>query len=366
LAAANFPPLVIFYIDPDAATMNKTLFACLLATVFCSAAQAQVAIYGVIDYALITKKEDGTNRRNALDSGVSAESRIGFRGTEDLGNGLKVGFTLENGFSGDTGETDQNGRLFGRAAWVNMVGRFGELRAGRQDTFGFEWLPAASPFGTSYRQAQFGTIFGYQNVADRVDNALFYFTPNFKGFEAGIGYTRSSDGQEDAGNEKDNAVLSAGARYNNGPLMLVFSYDRKDDAKANHDSGRDDIEHMGLGATYDFKVVKLYAAIGQLKNRDFNAHADKEKSWLVGLSAPLGERGLLFGTYQHVNSARNRNQFGLSGARKGLALGYGHTLSKRTNLYAVASRYENVDQRADNKLKLADATEIGFGVRHNF
>lgn len=347
--------------------MKRMLIASVIAG-FCGAAYAQssITVYGVVDYGLITQDVDGSNRRNALDSGISAGSRIGFRGVEDLGNGLKVGFMLENGFNGDIGQAAQGGRLFGRAAWLNVVGRYGELRAGRQSTFGYEWLPTASPFGTTYSQAQFATIFGYQNVADRVDNAVYYFTPNFKGFEAGIGYSRNGNGQEDAGNEKDNAVLSAGARYKNGPLMLVFSYDRKDDAKANHDPGRDNIEHMGLGATYDFKVVKLYAAIGQLENRNFNSHADKEKSWLLGFSAPIGEMGSLFGTYQHVNSARNKNEFGLSDARKGIALGYTHKLSKRTNLYAFASQYKNADQRADNELKLADSTEFGFGVRHNF
>ena len=348
--------------------MKKTYLGYMLAAVFCSTvyAQSNVTIYGVMDYGLITRDVDGSNRRNALDSGISAGSRIGFKGTEDLGNGMKVGFMLENGFNGDVGQAAQGGRLFGRTAWLNIAGRYGELRAGRQTIFGYEWLPAASPFGTTYSQAQFATIFDYQNVSDRIDNALFYFTPNMNGFEVGIGYSRSGDGQEDADNRKDNAVLTAGAKYTNGPLLVVFSYDRKDDAKANHGSGHDDIEHMGLGATYDFKVVKLYAAVGQLENRDFNSHADKEKSWLLGFSTPIGKMGSLFGTYQQVNGVRNKNEFGLDSKRKGIALGYTYKLSKRTNLYALASKYKHAAQREDDKLRLADATEFGFGIRHNF
>ena len=348
--------------------MNKTLLTCLLAAGFCGTtdAQSNVTIYGVMDYGLITQDVDGSNRRTALDSGVSSGSRLGFKGTENLGNGFKVGFQLEAGIEGDTGFSGQGGRLFGRAAWTSLAGSFGEVRFGRQNTFGYGWLTEVSPFGTTYGQAAFATIFGYKDVGDRIDNALFYYTPDFDGFQAGIGYSRHGDGQESAGNEEDNAIVSAGARYDNGPLTVVFAYDRKNDSDVNDDPGRDDIVNMGLGAVYDFNAVKLHAAVGQLKNRHFDAHADTEKSWLIGVSAPVGENGSLFGTYQRVSDGRNKNENNIKSNRKGLAIGYTHNLSKRTNLYAFASQYSDVGKRQDNELKLADSAEFGFGVRHRF
>jgi len=345
--------------------MNKMLFGCVIAATFCGAAQAQVTVYGVVDYGLITQKTDGTNRRNALDSGLTAGSRVGFRASEDLGNGTKVGFLLEAGFEGDTGETAFGG-LFSRQAWLNVTGRFGELRAGRLYTFGYDWFPEVSPFSTLYGQAGLKTIFGYKNVGDRIDNALFYYSPVFDGFQGGVGYSRSADADESPGNDDDHALISAGARYSKGPLLVVLTYDQRDYADSLDRAHRGDIGNLTFGASYDFGVVKLHGGLGQLKNRDFNSRARKEKSWLFGLSAPLGEQGLLFGTYQHVNSARNHNEFGLGGARKGLALGYTHKLSKRTNLYAFASHYKDVAARADDSSRLADANEVAFGVKHTF
>ena len=115
--------------------MKKTLLALAVFGAFAgtTSAQSNVTIYGLVDMA-IQHENDGANTRTALDSGEFAGSRIGFKGSEDLGGGLKVNFQLESGFGADDGKLNQGGRIFGRQAWVGMSGGFGSVNLGRQWT----------------------------------------------------------------------------------------------------------------------------------------------------------------------------------------------------------------------------------------
>ncbi len=347
--------------------VNKTLIATAFALVFSGHAAAQssasnVVLYGLVDMGYGYSKVDGSSAVNALDSGTQSGSRWGLRGSEDLGNGLKANFQLESGFSGDTGQSGQSGRLFGRASWAGLSGSFGEVRLGRQGTLGYSWFGAVSPFGTDFKNASINNTFGYGNVADRVDNGAFYFTPSFGGFKAAIGYSFNSSGQETDVN--DTPVVSLGAQYKNGPFLAVVTYEQRNVADSNDVAGTDDIQNIQLGAVYDFGPVAVHAGYGRLDNRGFDAGASKENAYLVGLSAPLGN-GELFGTYQRVDD-RNKNEFGLDEARSGVAVGYTYNMSKRTNLYVYASQYKNIDTRADDESRLADARQFGVGLRHRF
>jgi predicted porin len=325
-------------------------------------AQSNVVLYGLIDEGVGYTKTDGNHGLASVDGGTSAGSRWGLRGSESLANGLTLAFQLENGFDADTGRRSQNDRLFGRSAWTSLSGAFGELRAGRQEALGFNWGIGVSPFGPSFKQAQFDTVFGYRNVADRVDNALFYYTPTWGGLEAAIGYSVNASGNES--DADDTPVISVGARYTSGPLMLVLTYDRKNVADSDVAAGRDAIRNVTGGATFDMGLAKLHAGYGRLQNRDFVATAANENAYLVGATVPLG-KGSVFGTYQRVG-ARNFNEFGVDRARDGVAVGYLYTLSARTGLYAYASQYRNVSLRTDAARSLADTRQIGAGIRHRF
>jgi predicted porin len=349
-------------------TVKKTLLACALAAGLSGAAYAQsnVTVYGIMDLGYLYQKADGQKNRNAIDSGISSGSRLGFRGTEDLGNGLKANFVLEQGVRADTGESDQSGRTFGRQSWVGVSGAFGDVRAGRQNALGYEWFGGGvTPWGTNYSQANPKTIFGYDNVAERIDNAVMYYSPSFSGFQGAIGYSWNGNGNETAGNEADTSVTSAGLRYKNGPLLAVLTYEQRNVADSNNAANQDDIKNISLGATYDFGVVKAHLGYGQLKNRDFKETADKENAWMVGLSAPVGTAGKLMATYQRVNDARNSNEFGAAydDNRSGFAVVYDHGLSKRTSLYAYASQYANA---VKDGAELGDKTEFALGMRHSF
>ena len=360
--------------------MKKTLIAGAIAAGLSGAAFAQtnVTVYGIMDLGYLYQKADGQKNRNAIDSGISSGSRLGFRGTEDLGNGLKANFLLEQGIKADTGESDQSGRTFGRQSWVGVSGGFGEVRAGRQNALGYEWFGGGvTPWGTNYSQTNPKTIFGYDNVAERLDNSVFYFSPSVSGFQGAVGYSTKRDslakglngGTEAAGSDNNERAVSAGLRYRNGPLMAVLTYDQARPSDSTKTAITDEtIKNISLGATYDFGVVKAHLGYGQLKNRDFKDSANTERAWLVGLSAPVGTAGKLMGTYQRVNDARNNNEKGFEEVtdrdnRSGFAVVYDHGLSKRTSLYAYASQYSNA---VANGTKLGDKTEFAVGMRHSF
>ena len=116
--------------------MKKTLLAMAALAAACGVqAQSNVTIYGVLDSGVehltnVGATRSGLTRMPGL--GVSVPSRLGFRGTEDLGGGLKAVFTLESGFGTDTGTLNQGGRFFGRQAFVGLSGSWGAVTLGRQ------------------------------------------------------------------------------------------------------------------------------------------------------------------------------------------------------------------------------------------
>lgn len=128
--------------------MKKTLLAVGVLAAFAGSAYADVTVYGRIDAGLQYKtvKVDGAEKTHAftMDSGLKTGSRLGFKGTEDLGNGMAVGFVLENGYKVDTGALgDKDNRLFDREAILKLSGSFGTVMAGRlasMNNDGGRWL----------------------------------------------------------------------------------------------------------------------------------------------------------------------------------------------------------------------------------
>src|ERR1700688_4160657 len=129
--------------------MKKTLLALAVlgaSAGVASAQQSNVTIYGIVD-AGVAYKNDGNPAGNtlSLESGQQNSSRLGFKGTEDLGGGLSAIFTLENGFNVDNGTLGNTSRLFGRQAWVSLNGGFGSAKLGRQEAALYYALSEADP-----------------------------------------------------------------------------------------------------------------------------------------------------------------------------------------------------------------------------
>lgn len=355
--------------------MKKTLIAAALLSGFAATAQAQssVTLYGIVDAGFMNAKTDGQSSISGINSGIAGGSRFGFRGSEDLGNGLKANFQLENGFNVDDGQQGQSGRLFGRQAWVGLSSAsLGELRLGRQDSFSFGWWSGAiNPFGNAYSQAQSATVFGFggaNGTGDRLDNTVTYQTPRFGGFQAGIGYSMNASGQEAinaAGQRTDARVLTAGARYLAGPLAVVLTYDQKYAPDSNPAATSNDIKNIQVGATYDFGVVKAHAGYGRLKDAGYRSTSDTENAYLLGLTVPFGASSV-FATYQRVDN-RNFNAGRRDEATDGYAVGYNYKLSKRTMAYALFTQYNDVTQYIGRAAgTTGDKREIAFGVSHRF
>src|SRR5471030_2051401 len=189
-----------------------------------ASATAPVTIYGTVDAGLVG---DGgcasACAHSKLDSGVETGSRLGFSGHEDLGDDLSAVFTLEAGFQTDTGKSDQNGRLFGRQAFVGLdSAHLGALTLGRQYNLQYQVLvDVADPFkgglaGTATN------LMGYSVM--RYDNSIKYVTPSSHGWSAAALYSFGESPNSSATNRAYGASLG----YADGPVNVSVAHQRKD------------------------------------------------------------------------------------------------------------------------------------------
>ena len=372
--------------------MKKTLLAAALALGFTGVAQAEtsVTLYGILDGGIGFQqiKGDGfKTRKTGMISGVQSGNRWGLRGTEDLGNGLQAVFQVESGFDLATGEQQQGGRLFGRHATLGLRSdAWGQLDIGRQTNIGSKYFGAIDPFGQGFGQANIGATFGSVNTV-RWDNMVMYQTPNFSGFQFGVGYSFNTNGAQRSSldidgiadlNESDrnNRGITAGVRYANGPLAVALSYEQEKLGAADVN-----VRAYQIGAAYDFEVVKVHAAFGQTRNGMFgagitpldsatndyarpNVNLDglKYNQYLLGLSAPLGA-GKLFGSWQMADPRSNPDVAPDADLDKMniYSVGYTYDLSKRTNMYVFGSYAKDA-----NFIDGVKSTYAGVGVRHRF
>lgn len=355
--------------------MQKKLIALAVAGLVSAPAFAQsnVQIYGIVDVGFQHTSGSDTNTlrsRSGIDSGMQSGSRIGFRGTEDLGNGLKASFVLEQGLGVDTGALQSTG--YHRQSFLALSGNFGTVAAGRQYTPQFNLLGKVDPFETGTigdinygRGVYFNGAFAAPTTI-RLDNLLAYVSPDFGGFSVVAGYTRNGIGDEAAtpkGTKSGDAKIWAiNPNYSNGPLFVGLNYHQvKIDAADYKDKVWD------LGAAYDFGVVRVSAVYGQIKNEVGNADT-KVKQWLVGASVPVGQAGKVLVSYA-------RNTVDLDGGApdekaKKWAVGYTHDLSKRTNVYAAYAKISTNDAAEGNFSVRSTADDytkgLNIGIRHKF
>jgi len=309
-------------------------------------------------------------------------SRIGFRGTEDLGGGLAAGFWLEGALGNDTGGFSG----FQRRSTVSLSGPFGEVRVGRDYTPTFWNDTTFDPFGTNgvgtnIISRQSDSIGNTQYV--RSSNSLGYFLPaNLGGFYGQVQYGFHEQ-VKTTGTEQEKNGQYAGARfgYANGPLDVALAYGQSkiaDDGIGNSN----DAKTLNLGASYDFGAVKLFGELSQVKNEfGVTGLADTNTKYdgaLIGLSAPVGA-GLIRAAYSTVRA--KTSLIGDEDAKSSkLAIGYVHNLSKRTALYAT---YAHIWNRNDATLTTSGPTSsiatvtpglngkssangYDFGIRHAF
>lgn len=343
-------------------TMKKPLLALIALSALgawsgSAMAQTNVTIYGVVEMA-IQHENDGRVSRTALDSGQFYGSRIGFKGSEDLGGGLKANFQLENGFNADDGSLGQGGRLFGRQSWVGLSGGFGALRMGRQSSPIFIAADAFDPFDAGMVSGKAGQstsgngMLGIFRTAFRTDNTVTYLTPNLNGFNGSASYTFG----EAAGDTAANRQMGLSASYENGPVYVGTAFHNTNDALGNTS------KQALVGGTYNFGVVK--AAVAYQKNTSA-LHTLDNKSWMIGVTVPVGTAGNILASF--IRSTDDNVVAANAGTQ--WALGYTYDLSRRTTLYTSYSRNSNDANSNIGGLAAGNGltdTLFNAGIRHRF
>jgi predicted porin len=345
---------------------KKTIVAALLAAC-AQLASAQgnggnVTIYGLFDMAIVRESGGVAGPMTKVTSGNTGGSRLGFKGTEDLGNGLKALFLLENGFQGDTGAAGQGGLIFGRQAYVGLQGGFGTVLIGRQYTPHYLVQAFADPFGSGYVGDTKNLLGTTGNSFSRMDNTVKYISPVFSGVTVEL---VAAPG-EVAGDSASGRQLGGSLAWANGPLQLRVGYhNRNNDTATLH--GTDNAKNTVLAAVYDFGVVKLHGlydwnrglnssvlrSTTQFFGRPAIASTDSRDA-LVGVTVPFGP-GAFLASYIHKDDRTAFKQ-----DAKQIALGYRYALSKRTE-FNVA--YAKIDNRNGASYTVGSAIESGSGDR---
>ena len=325
--------------------MKKSLIAlAVLAASGAAMAQSSVTLYGVADAAVTYV--NGLDNWTGLDSGANKTSRLGFRGVEDLGGGLKANFVLEGGFNLDAGDGKSGGATdsgfqFKRQSTVGLAGNFGEVRLGRELTAAFKATGRYDVFGSV--GLGYSRLWADGAVADananatavttnvRVSNMVTYVSPDFTGFKVGLNY---GFGETTNGNS-DSSYLGAGLMYDNGPLSLGLGLERLNNG-LNSDA-TSDIDAWSLGGSYDFGVVKLLGGY-RASTVDRAAGENKRNGAYVAVTAPVGP-GLVRASY---NRYENKYNGGKDKADQ-LSVGYVYGLSKRTSVYGTYSYLKQKD-----------------------
>lgn len=402
--------------------MKKTLVAVSVLGAFAgSALAADVQLYGILDtgvgYSHIDMDTSGVDDVDSFEmkSGVGSGSRWGLKGTEDLGDGLTVGFILENGFDSDDGSEDSTGVMFNRESSLFLEGSFGKLAFGRMGALNSgqsSWSKVGmiNAFGTSYGEftAQASNVF---SLAGQWDNMIAYETPDFAGFKL---FTQYGMGSNDNENESSsNRFYSLGVTYNNGPFAGYFAVDSINYKTAKFSKGEwpnngDDIDDsltVTLGGSYDFDVVKIYLGaqyfdevrlsslggpicrandVRDLGISGFDLSINdiaKLKGYGISLSgdAPLAGGRVMFGlgyvdadAADSLDKALSQNIAGFRDfeiQRYVVSAGYSYPFSKRTDVYGVASyMQDNADTSRESETLEQDPSAYSFyvGLRHRF
>jgi predicted porin len=360
--------------------MKKTLIALATLSALAGTVQAQssVTVYGLFDGGLRNQTNvnaAGDDKLTMGSSGTYHSNRFGFKGTEDLGGGLKALFQLEGGYNSGTGVG--NTGLFDRTAKVGLSSAYGTVSLGRQYTIAYDVNASFDPFNHKFSGI---TPVSSASIGTRNDNAIVY-TGTFGAFTARAGYAL---GEQTTGST-DGSTMAAGLNYDNGPLSLGIVYTKKNDALTKKTGTGStavtsnilgsDLENFGVGGAYTMGKAKLSVGYTDEKVKNPGAR-DTTNEWAwVGLGYQVTPALEVIGAYFHMKSERAAPM--VNGKRELFMLSSVYNLSKRTLLYAeidsssVSGDYFSsftatslVNSRLVNNNK--DQVGISAGIVHYF
>lgn len=335
--------------------MKKSLLALAVLGAFTATASAQssVTLYGNIDINARYTKNGDDSIKSLGNNGISS-SAFGVRGTEDLGGGLSVGFQLEGDVGPDNG-TANGAKFWGRTSILSLTSTsFGQVRLGRDYTPTFRGFAGYDPFltnGVANHAGMFTTLGTGATTLVRADNSVAYVMPNMGGIYANA---MIAAGEGTPGNK----YFGGRVGYAAGPLDVSLSYGETEVV------GDNEFTHFNLGAAYNFGMARLMGVYSRLET-DLGADAEQDV-WLIGATMPIGTAGSLRAAYSHTevkNTQIEADRF---------AVGYWHSLSKRTTLYTNLARTSNEAGGTFASIggpAIApgdDSTGFEVGIKHSF
>ena len=329
--------------------MVWTALVCAAGT---SWAQSTATVDGLMDLGL-AHEGGGPNGAsiNKVTSGMASGSRLGFRGTEDLGGGLSAVFNLEMGINADTGSSGQGGLLFGRHSQMGLQGAFGQVLVGRQYTPVAMIQTESDPFTTGLAGTSANMITaGGAGGNNRMDNTLRHTFSSKSGLTTDLVYGFG----ETAGNSSAKRQYGGAIGYVSGPVYVKLGHHNVNDANGIS------AKVTFLGAKYDFGVATAY--VNYVENKGsavFGLVNADARDILVGVAVPYGA-GRFMASYIDKDDRTAAN----NDARQ-YALGYIHSLSKRTSLYTSVARIRNkaIAGAPTGFYRVGNATEQGLGDR---
>jgi predicted porin len=354
--------------------MKKHLIAAAVAGALAVPAMAQVTVYGILDMGYSMKSTEiagvktDTDAINAPVAGLSG-SRLGFKGEEDLGGGLKASFVFETALN-TAGASFAGGD---RGANIALSGGFGTVRIGRQNTPGKSLNDGFSAFGggASFEQgmAAFEATRNKSGVAnapakaltptvDRASQAVSYTTPSMGGLSAVAAIVRNTVDTDGAVNEVKTEGYAVSLGYSAGPLKAAVAYTTIDTSAAT-DVVDNEHEMLQVGASFNLGAATIYALYNDgeyTKGGATKAAGLESQGFDVGLKYAMGSTTLLasIGQGESDNTTTEKLEF------DAYQLQIHQALSKRTTVYALYGMTD-YDTTVDNK----DSVTM-IGVRHSF
>ncbi len=325
--------------------MKKHVLALAVAAAIPTIAAAQnVSVYGTLDHGIGTQNTSGGVTTTSSFNSVVSTSVVGFRGSEDLGGGLKANFQIEGAINTKNGEFGKDNNvgtvandtsfapaLFSREAWVGISGGFGELRFGTTDISRAQGVDATI--------ATLGNLNDFlQDIGADTQNTVRYISPVINGFQLEAGYSNSATTAAKGSTD----ISSVSLAYSQGPILFIAGHTIEDLSATTKQS------QTAVGLSYDMGVAKLGVAFNRV---DSDTPASDNKESIVALTVPLG--GGLDATVSYNKRDRLNGE-----DNKVVSAGVLKTMSKRTGLYAA---YQN-----NNNTTSADVTNFYVGLRHSF
>ena len=302
--------------------MKKTCLAIALLSLLPLAAHAQtsVTVYGIADASVGIEDTDapGEDSRTVISSGTQGTSRIGFRGTEDLGNGLKALFNIEAGVALDTGAADAAG-MFQRRAVVGLQGSFGTITVGREYSPIAAVMQSSDPLGHGFYGSNLGS-FGTGRATRRLSNSVNYKSEALSGFTVQAAYS-AGERQND---NPSGSLVGVSVEYKQGKLNLGAGYHQVERLATGDD------KEYAFGAGYNFGAFDLR---GSYVVADLTGPNNEFKFTTVGGSYTYGANKFFLSAHQQ--------KLETGGKGNGFTVAYTYTLSKRTNLYSTYGRVRN-------------------------